>query len=162
MHFARDFASWAKLRGQLTLSQAVLEAKNARIQAQQVTINQQKASVNPDLVIDSVVEVTPVASKEENEELLGGAFVITKYKGKGFEVNLPQIIKRLRQFTPRARSLHPAVMAPVCRTGFGRGGNWVPFGSILCLAVWPNLVCWCAALAHRGDLTHCAQMAALT
>jgi hypothetical protein len=84
------------LKSQLALSQAMIEAKNATIQAQQLTIETQRVAPG-NLVIDSVVEITPT-SKTEKEDLLGGTLSITKYQGKGFEVNLPEIFRRLKKW----------------------------------------------------------------
>jgi hypothetical protein len=84
------------LRSQLALSQALIEAKNATIQAHQLTIETQRVAPG-DLVRDSVVDITPAASESEKEDLLGGAFTITKYQGKGFEINLPEIYRWLRK-----------------------------------------------------------------
>jgi hypothetical protein len=86
------------LKSQLALSQATLEAKNATIQAQQLTIEVQRAAPG-DVVRESVIEITPAASKIEKEDLLGGTLSITKYQGKGFEINLPEIIRRLKNYS---------------------------------------------------------------
>jgi len=84
------------LRSQLALSQAVIEAKNATIQAHQLTIETQRVPPG-DLVRNSVIDITPAASESEKEDLLGGAVTITKYQGKGFEINLPEIYRWLRK-----------------------------------------------------------------
>ena len=59
------------LKSQLALSQAMIEAKNATIQAQQRTIEAQ-SFMRSDLVIDSVIEIAPAASRDQKEQLLGG------------------------------------------------------------------------------------------
>ncbi len=53
------------------------------------------------------------------------------------------------------------VVAQIRRLVVCRSGNWV-WDLVLCLTLWPNLVRGRAALAHRGDLAHCTEMAALT
>lgn len=77
------------LEGQLALAQAVMRAQQASIEAQATTIINQQKILSGDIVINSV---TP----NDREELVGGAVTLTKYEGKGFEINLAQIMRRLR------------------------------------------------------------------
>lgn len=84
------------LKSQLALSQAMLQAKDATIQAHQLTISNQQRLLNGEIIIESLRDVTPQPG-EDKEELLGGMFAITKYEGKGFELNLPEIFRRLRK-----------------------------------------------------------------
>lgn len=83
------------LTGQLALARALLETKNATIQAQQVAISQNVVSAT--VVVDSIVEITPVPQKDDKEEFLGGTLAITKYQGKGFEINVPELIRMLKR-----------------------------------------------------------------
>lgn len=84
------------LNEQLALSRAVIEANNVTIQAQQSELSQ--FSFNANVVIDSVVNVVPQGGQVEREEFLGGTLAVTKYQGKGFEINLPKIIRQLKQW----------------------------------------------------------------
>ena len=83
------------LQGQLTLAHAVLQAKDAAIQLQQTTIAQQRQMLTGEIVLESMKDVTP--KPKDSEEVLGGLAEITKYEGKGFNLNLPEVFRRLRQ-----------------------------------------------------------------
>jgi hypothetical protein len=83
------------LQGQLTLAHAVLQAKDATIQLQQTTIAQQRQMLTGEIVLESMKDVTP--KPKDTEEVLGGLAEITKYEGKGFNLNLPEAFRRLRQ-----------------------------------------------------------------
>ena len=82
------------LRSQLALAQAVLEAKDATIQAQQVAITQHQRQLGGEVIVNSMKQES---SKSETEEVFDGMAEITKYEGKGFAVNLPEIYRRLKQ-----------------------------------------------------------------
>jgi hypothetical protein len=83
------------LQGQLTLAHAVLQAKDAAIQLQQTTIAQQRQMLTGDIVLESMKDVTP--RPKDAEEVFGGLAEITKYEGKGFNLNLPEAFRRLRK-----------------------------------------------------------------
>jgi hypothetical protein len=85
------------LKSQLALSQAMLQAKDATIQAQQLTIHHQRRLVGGEVIIESLLETNTHSQDETKESLLGGVVSITKYKGKGFEVNLPKIFRCLKK-----------------------------------------------------------------
>jgi hypothetical protein len=85
------------LRSQLVLAHAVLQAKNATIQAQQFTILQQEHLLSGEVIVNSLRQVIPHPKEDDNEPVLDGMAEITKYAGKGFTVNLPEIYRRLRQ-----------------------------------------------------------------
>lgn len=61
------------LHGQLAIHKAVLQAKDATIQAQQISIN--------NLLSENIVDITP--KPEDKEELLGGVVCTYKISGKG-------------------------------------------------------------------------------
>ncbi|HET6253232.1 MAG TPA: hypothetical protein VFE32_04135 [Puia sp.] len=86
------------LKGQLELAKALLQAKDATIEALKIA-NYQVQQSRP-------ISSLPAGEKEpaeketvekEDEEILGGAVSITKYKAKGFTINLPRIIRKLRR-----------------------------------------------------------------
>jgi len=89
------------LKGQLMVAGAVLRAKNAQIAAlelsnftyQQLIATQQQAATIPLL--------PPGTSGADVESLVPGVIEVTKYEGKGFTVNLPELLRRLkRKFNP--------------------------------------------------------------
>jgi len=62
-----------------------------------LTINQQKRLVGGDVLVESLKQVAPLPNSNDNEQILDGMAEITKYQGKGFNINLPEIYRRLRQ-----------------------------------------------------------------
>ena len=87
------------LKGQLSLARAELQAKDAAIQFQQLTIAHQQHLLSDAIMVDSLKDATP--KSKDKEELLGGTFAITKYEGKGFEIDFAKIFRRLRQYLAR-------------------------------------------------------------
>lgn len=83
------------LRGQLALASAVIQLKDATIEQQQIALAQRKSLLSGEILAQSWEKSSKSADKES---ILGGAVAITKYEGKGFEVNLPEIFRRLRAF----------------------------------------------------------------
>lgn len=85
------------LKGQLAISGAVLQAKNAQIKAlqlsnftyQQLLANQQQVATIPLLPAGT--------SDADAEPLVPGVIHVTKYEGKGFTVNLPELLRRLKR-----------------------------------------------------------------
>ncbi len=84
------------LNGQLMLAQSVIEAKNATIQAQSTTIEFQQRLLDGSVIIDSRVDQKE-SKKDDKEVILGGTVAITKLQGKGVEINLPEIFRRLKK-----------------------------------------------------------------
>jgi hypothetical protein len=85
------------LNGQLEIAYAVLEARNAQIQAlqlstyryQQLLATQQQAAR---------IHLVPAGSSEaDTEPLVEGVIDVIKYEGKGFTVNLPELLRRLKR-----------------------------------------------------------------
>lgn len=85
------------LKSQLALTHAVLQAKEATLQAQQYTIGQQERLLSGEVMTDSLVELATQSTKLDREQVFDGIAEITKYEGKGFSVNLPEIYRRLRR-----------------------------------------------------------------
>jgi hypothetical protein len=85
-----------RLRSDLKLAAAEIQAKNATIQANELTISIQKGLLSGEIIIDSLKDVTP--KPKDKEEVLGGTLAIKKYEGKGFDVDLPEIFRRLKRF----------------------------------------------------------------
>ena len=84
------------LRSQLALAQALIQSKNATIQAQQVTLAAQQLGISNGIILDSLIDPLP-DQKREAEPVFDGLAEITKYEGKGFNVNLPEIFRRLKK-----------------------------------------------------------------
>lgn len=79
------------LQGQLELAYAVVRSQEATIAAQHLTIER----------IASGEILSASVRKHDREEILGGVIAITKYAGKGFEVNLPDMFRKLRKLFNR-------------------------------------------------------------
>jgi len=82
------------LKGQLALAQAMLQTKDATIEAKQLTIDIQKDLLSGEIVFNSMKDVTP--KSEDKEELLGGIVALATYKDKGVEVNLAELYRKLK------------------------------------------------------------------
>jgi hypothetical protein len=80
-------------QSKLSLARAEIQMKEATIQLQQVTI----AQLTGEVVFESLKDVTPKPKDKDKEELLGDIVSLVPIKGKGFEVNLPEIFRKLKQ-----------------------------------------------------------------
>ena len=83
------------LQSQLMLAQATIQHKDAAIQLQQATIQHQKLLLAENVIIQSVVDITPQKA-EDKEEFLGGAVALTQIEKSGVIINLAEIYRRLR------------------------------------------------------------------
>jgi hypothetical protein len=81
------------LKGQLTLAQATVEAKNATIELQRDRLIYQGQLLESRLLPGPNPLEKPEA---ERESILDGMVEIKKYEGKGFNVNLPKLFRGLR------------------------------------------------------------------
>jgi hypothetical protein len=79
------------LRSQVMLANAVLQAKNAAISAHQSEI----ALLRENLNLRDFAAVSPKAS--DSEEIIEGVLAVKKMEYKGFEVNTPEILRRLKR-----------------------------------------------------------------
>jgi hypothetical protein len=86
------------LKGQLALSQAILQTKDTTIQNQQQYIQNHQRVMSGEVMIDSLRNVTPKSKDESKEKFFGGTVSITKYEGKGFEVDLPEMLRWLKRY----------------------------------------------------------------
>ncbi|HUB61470.1 MAG TPA: hypothetical protein VL978_12240 [Puia sp.] len=84
------------LKAQLELAKALLQAKDATIEALRIA-NYQVRQPPPPAATLPTTDPVPAAAEKEDEDILGGAVSITKYKAKGFTINLPRIIRKLRR-----------------------------------------------------------------
>lgn len=88
-----------RLKSDLILCEALLQAKDATIEAQRATITQ-LARPNSRELADYMRDIYPKHDKKsasDDEEVLGGILAVTRYEGKGFAVNLGEIFRRLKQ-----------------------------------------------------------------
>jgi hypothetical protein len=85
------------LQSKLSLARAELQMKDAAIQLQRVTI----AQLTGEIVFESLKNVTPTPKDKDKEELLGDIVSLVPLKGKGFEVNLPELLRKLKQLFKR-------------------------------------------------------------
>jgi hypothetical protein len=76
------------LRGQLTLSQALVATKDAQIEALKIT-NFHYAN---QLLLNRTIE-----KNMDSEDLIEGVVKITEYEGSGFKVNFAEILRRLKR-----------------------------------------------------------------
>jgi len=88
-------ANILRLRSDLKLASAELQAKETTIEAQQLIINVQKGMLSGDILVDSMKDVTP--KLEEKEHLIDGVVALSIYKEKGIEVNLGELLRRLKK-----------------------------------------------------------------
>jgi hypothetical protein len=68
---------------------------------QQFIINQQRLS--GDVMMESIKNVTPKPPDEDKETVLGGIVEITKYEGKGVNVNFAEIFRRLKEYLAKKK-----------------------------------------------------------
>jgi hypothetical protein len=89
-------SSILRLRSDLKLAAAELQAKNATIEAQQLILNIQKGLLSGEVMINSLKNVTPKPKSEDREEFLNGVATLTVLKKEGIEINLPKIYRWLK------------------------------------------------------------------
>ncbi len=86
------------LKGQLAIASATLEAKNATIEVLKLSnyrYRQLLADADQAKQIDiGTVQESP---SSEDEPILEGIVEITEYEGKGFTINLPEILRKLKR-----------------------------------------------------------------
>ncbi|HET9282144.1 MAG TPA: hypothetical protein VFR24_09315 [Candidatus Angelobacter sp.] len=80
------------LKSQLVLAQAMLEAKDATIEALKLTTYQQRQ-----LLTGSTSGGGTKEDESESEPILGDTVHLTKYEGKFLKVDLPTILRRLKR-----------------------------------------------------------------
>ena len=86
------------LQSQLMLAEATIQVKDAVVQALNLTIYQQRQL----LIERSGSDRGEKAADNDDEAILGDAIHVTTYEGKGFKVDLPGILRKLkRKFGPQ-------------------------------------------------------------
>jgi hypothetical protein len=94
VNFSNDIAAqqWQSniyhFKSQLALANSMIQLKDATIQSLQISNFQYK----------SLLETEIVANKAKNEEdIIEGLVSVNKYVGKGFSINLPEIVRKLKR-----------------------------------------------------------------
>ena len=83
------------LNGQLMLANALAQTQNGIIRDQRITIEQQLRIVDSTILQQSLLLDSKNDDSKDKEEILGGSISLTNLEGKGFQVNLPSIYRRL-------------------------------------------------------------------
>jgi hypothetical protein len=77
------------LKGQLALAQALVETKNATIEALKLSNYQLQQASTPTIHLQ--------ASDNREEKIMGGLVSLKKYEGKGFSVDVAELFRRLKR-----------------------------------------------------------------
>ncbi len=93
----RLMANISHLQGQLVLAQAVLQAKDATIHAQTLTISHQQQLLDGLLLRPIRKDEPTIPPENDKEDLITDIISVTKYRGKGFEINLPEMFRQLKK-----------------------------------------------------------------
>lgn len=81
------------LKSQLALAHATLQLKDATIESLHLSLQDRKLLNEP--ISEKAAPCTDTESG--SEPLVGDLVSVTKYKGKGFEINLPAILRRVKR-----------------------------------------------------------------
>ena len=86
------------LKGQLAIAGAVIQAKEAAIEALQVSNFSYKQMIGHSSQAKQLdLAVIVEKEKEDTEALIPGMVEVTDYKGKGIKVKLPEILRKLKR-----------------------------------------------------------------
>ncbi|HEY0020405.1 MAG TPA: hypothetical protein VGC13_29170 [Longimicrobium sp.] len=85
------------LKGQLAVAGAVLQAKNAQIEALQLSNFAYQQLLATHQQASTLSLLPPGTSAADVEPLVPGVIEVTRYEGKGFTVNLPELLRRLKR-----------------------------------------------------------------
>lgn len=89
------------LQSRLTLARAEIQYKDKAIDAMQFIIDRQRLS--GDVMMESLKNVTPKPPDKDKEAVLGGIVEITKYEGKGINVNFAELFRRLKEYLAKKK-----------------------------------------------------------
>lgn len=89
------------LQSRLTLARAEIQYKDKAIDAMQFVIDRQRLS--GDVMVESLKNVTPKPPDKDKEAVLGGIVEITKYEGKGVNVNFAELFRRFREYLAKKK-----------------------------------------------------------
>jgi hypothetical protein len=91
----RLVANAQHLNGQLSLANAALQLKDATIGQLQATITFYQDR-SRSVMQKSLMGVQPTPG-DDSEPVIGDVVSVTKYQGKGFQIDLPEIVRRVRK-----------------------------------------------------------------
>jgi hypothetical protein len=80
-------ANFYHLKSQLALATSLVQAKDATIEALQISNYQYK----------QIIESNNSNKEVDKEEIIKGVVAVSKYEGKGVSINLPEILRRLKR-----------------------------------------------------------------
>ncbi|MGE6377045.1 hypothetical protein [Peribacillus muralis] len=89
-------ANTQHLNSQLMLSNATIQMQASTIERQQTIIDQQQRMLDATILQTSLVAMSTSGKEDEKEELFGGTVALTKLEGKGFEVNIANIYRWIK------------------------------------------------------------------
>lgn len=92
-------ANVSHLQGQLMLAGAIVQAKDKSIESMEATILSLRKTLAGNVMGDSL-KALDTSSGAKTEELIPGLVTVEEYKGKGFTINLPELLRRLRAGLP--------------------------------------------------------------
>lgn len=75
------------LKSQVILADSIIQVKNAAIESLQLSNYQYQ----------QILETHEAYKKSESEEIIKGVVTVDKYEGKGFSINLAEILRRLKR-----------------------------------------------------------------
>ncbi|AYV67625.1 hypothetical protein C2I06_12520 [Niallia circulans] len=84
-------------KSQIMLLNATIQLQSQTIGQQQIMIDQQKRLLDASILQTSLIAESISQEEEDKEEIFGGAMSLTKLEGKGFEVNIANIYRWLKQ-----------------------------------------------------------------
>jgi hypothetical protein len=84
------------LKGQLYLAGAALQLKDVTIGQLTATVEQQHY-LSGKVLQNSLQLVESSADPGDKEDIVEGVVALRKYEGKGFEINLPELYRRLKR-----------------------------------------------------------------
>jgi hypothetical protein len=85
-----------RLRGDLKLAAAEVQAKDATIRAQNLIIDVHTGLLSGEILLKSVRDVTP--KPEDQEDVIPGILALSTYEEKGVRLNLGELLRRLKTF----------------------------------------------------------------
>lgn len=86
------------LNSQLNLSNAIIQSKEQTIQNHNNLIEQQKQVINASILQQCLTTQLIKNEQDDEEKVLGGTISLTKYEGKGFNINIADIYRKVREF----------------------------------------------------------------
>ena|ERR1041385_2210085 len=89
-------AAILRLKSDLKLAAAELQAKDTTIQAQQLIISVQKGLLSGEVLVDSLKDVTP--KPEDHEYVIDGLVALGTLEAKGVKLNLGELFRKLKRF----------------------------------------------------------------